>query len=364
VIPGLRDTLLRFLPHAHTTGLLRLGEPGRDSPVLLTCNYTLTVRRLRAALRGRDAWLLVVDSRGFNVWCAAGGGHLTHHDVISAIRTSGIADLVDHRRAVLPMLAATGVERRRIEDATGWTVTWGPARLDDLPAYLDRGNEVRTAERRVTFPGSDRMEMAAAWGFWMVALGFPIVAIAGGWPAAVATCVGALVATAALFAAIRRLPLLGGARWGTAILLLAVAAAVAAGILLPLGAIGLRSMLATGIGLVVAIGSLVSDVSGTTPHLPSSLNALATKRAAVDVLPEQCAGDALCTLVCPHAVLEMAGRSVSVVAPQRCIVCGACVVQCPRDAVRFRFPDGSVVEPETIRRTRLNLLGRRTAEED
>ena len=91
----LRDTMLRMLPHRAPTGLIRIGEPCRDSPVLLTGNFTLTVRRLMKVLKGRDAWLLCANSQGINVWCAAGGGHLTHHDVISVLRTSRIGEQVE-----------------------------------------------------------------------------------------------------------------------------------------------------------------------------------------------------------------------------------------------------------------------------
>lgn len=91
-LADLRDLVFRMLPHRVPTGLVALGRPDAESPVLVTGNYALTVRRLRRALTGVDAWLLVADSRGINVWCAAGGGHLTHHDVIAALRTSRVGE--------------------------------------------------------------------------------------------------------------------------------------------------------------------------------------------------------------------------------------------------------------------------------
>jgi ferredoxin len=53
-------------------------------------------------------------------------------------------------------------------------------------------------------------------------------------------------------------------------------------------------------------------------------------------------------------------RVVTIVRPGQCIQCGACVVQCPESALRFRYADGSVVEADTIRRTRMNMVGKRT----
>ena len=94
------ETFLRLLPHAAPTGLIRVGNPGPEDPVLVTGNYTLTIRRMKAALEGIDAWLLTANSNGINVWCAAGGGHLTHHDIIAVLRTSRIGEKVKHRHLI------------------------------------------------------------------------------------------------------------------------------------------------------------------------------------------------------------------------------------------------------------------------
>jgi hypothetical protein len=169
----LRDTVLRMLPHRTATGLLRVGTPTRKSPVLVTGNFILTVRRLRDVLRGRHLWLLVADSKGINIWCAASGGHFTHHSIIAAIRASGLAERVDHREIILPQLCATGVERRRITEATGFSTRWGPARLEDLPAFLDRGARVHKRDRFMRFPLWERMEMAAMCGIPMLAIALP-----------------------------------------------------------------------------------------------------------------------------------------------------------------------------------------------
>jgi NAD-dependent dihydropyrimidine dehydrogenase PreA subunit len=107
------------------------------------------------------------------------------------------------------------------------------------------------------------------------------------------------------------------------------------------------------------------DFAGTTPWLPSSINSL-SQPFALELVESRCTGAAECVLVCPRAVLEMDGprRKVEIARPEDCVRCGACIVQCPDDALRFRFSDGRVVEPETVRRTRLNMLGRRTVEVD
>ena len=91
----------RLFPCPSPTGLIRIGNPNSRSPVLLTCNFHLTVERLKRVLRGTDTWLLVADSKGVNVWCAAGGDEFNTHSVVSALKTSGIDDRVDHRTVIL-----------------------------------------------------------------------------------------------------------------------------------------------------------------------------------------------------------------------------------------------------------------------
>ena len=362
-LPGyLRDTLLRFLPHRARTGLRRIGDPGPDDPVLLTGNFALTVRRLQETLRGRQAWLLVANSRGINVWCAAGGGHLTHHDVISVIRTSGIGERVGHRELTLPQLGATGIERRLVTERTGWTCRWGPARLEELPGYLDRGQRTPTRARAMTFPWWERLELAAAWLFWIVLAVAALVWPLAGWRTAALTAGALTVLVSGVFLALPWLDLTGWRRWPvlTGAGLLAGGAA-AAGLLATGEDTVLRLALLGGMVLISA-WTLAADLSGSTPDRPSSMIAHSKGGARVDLLRERCTGATDCVQVCPRSVLKMDGKhhKVRIDAPERCISCAACVVQCPQDALRLRFPDGTVVEPATLRRTRVNLLGKRS----
>jgi ubiquinone/menaquinone biosynthesis C-methylase UbiE len=148
-------------------GLYAVGYPDSGSPVLVTGNFDLTVRRLVRAIDGQvNAWLLVTDSAGINVWCAAGGGYFTAEKVIAAVKSSYLEEVVDHHALVLPQLCANGVDGWRIRKQTGWGVHWGPARAEDIPAYL-AGKRVKTDVMRwVRFPLRDRLEMVT------VTLGF------------------------------------------------------------------------------------------------------------------------------------------------------------------------------------------------
>lgn len=360
----LRDTALRLFPHRAPTGVIRIGDPDRDAPVLLTGNFTLTVRRVRRALEDIDAWLLVADSKGINVWCGAAGGHLTHHDVISAIRTSGIDGMVDHRQLILPQLAATGVERRPIEQATGWQARWGPARIEDLPAVLTRGGSVHGSERRMRFPLWERLDMAAMWMLPMMLIGVTLFGVIGGWQVALATAALMGLTVPAIFAALPRLRVTGGGRWLTYAAGAAAGAAIGIGVLSLLDATSTARLVTVSIAAVIAMLVLSVDLAGSTPMYPSTVNAAVAGVPGIVLDIDRCNGAGDCIQVCPWEVLHLSGNPprADIVDENACIACGACIVQCPADALYFAFPDGRFVEPSTVRRTRLNLLGERTVE--
>lgn len=149
-------------------GLYRVGEPTADSPALVTANYRLSFDAVRSQLSGRDAWLLVVDTNGINVWCAAGKDLFTSLSVSRQIIESGLADVVSHRRLILPQLGATGVAAHEVKGYTGVSVIWGPVRASDIPAFLDAGNSATPEMRRVTFTLSERLaitgvELSRGW---------------------------------------------------------------------------------------------------------------------------------------------------------------------------------------------------------
>jgi len=178
VLIDLWASLFRILPPYPQVkpGVYAVGEPGRDSPLLVTGNFELTVRRLVRAIEGElDAWILVVDSGGINVWCAAGGGFLTADKIIGALHISGLSEVLHHHAVILPQLCANGVEGWRIREQTGWGVQWGPARAVDIPEYLARGRKKSDAMRWVTFPLRDRLEMTAVTlGFYALLILIPI----------------------------------------------------------------------------------------------------------------------------------------------------------------------------------------------
>lgn len=137
-------------------GLYALGEPDENAPVLVTANYKMSFDCLRQALPGRNAWILVLDTKGINVWCAAGKGTFGTNELVYRIEASGLKKVVSHRKIVLPQLGAPGVAAHQVKKLSGFKVHYGPVRSRDIPAYLDNGFMASKEMRIVTFPLADR----------------------------------------------------------------------------------------------------------------------------------------------------------------------------------------------------------------
>jgi len=158
-------------------GLYAVGHPDSHAPVLVTGNFDLTVRRLVREIDGKlDAWVLVADSSGINVWCAAGGGYFTAEKVIAAVKSTHLEQVVAHHALILPQLCANGVDGWRIRQETGWGVHWGPAKARDIPAYLAARRKKTDAMRWVRFPLKDRLEMVTVTlGFYGLLILLPVL---------------------------------------------------------------------------------------------------------------------------------------------------------------------------------------------
>ena len=140
-------------------GLYGMGSPTPESPVLVTANYKLTVDVLRRELRGRDLWILVLDTSNVNVWCAAGKGVFGTEELTRRIEATRLAERVTCRRIILPQLGAPGVAAHKVRSQTGFQVIYGPVRAKDIPEFLDNDQKATPQMRRMTFPFLERFEL-------------------------------------------------------------------------------------------------------------------------------------------------------------------------------------------------------------
>jgi CO dehydrogenase/acetyl-CoA synthase delta subunit len=148
--------------HILKPGLYALGNPNRDSIVLVSANYKLSFDFLRKELGGINAWILVIDTKGINVWCAAGKGTFGTQEIVRMINESGLSEKVDHQEIILPQLGASGVAAHEVKKLTGFKVIYGPVRSADIPAFLNAGKKATLEMRTVRFPFIDRVKLIPA----------------------------------------------------------------------------------------------------------------------------------------------------------------------------------------------------------
>jgi hypothetical protein len=143
--------------YAVTPGLYAVGGPTKDSDVFVTANYKLTFDILRRELKGMNAWILVLDTKGINVWCAAGKGTFGTDELIKRIAEAKLETVVDHRRITLPQLGAVGVNASTVQKNTGFRVSFGPVQARYIPAYVRAGYKKTEEMRTIGFSMLDRL---------------------------------------------------------------------------------------------------------------------------------------------------------------------------------------------------------------
>jgi hypothetical protein len=140
-------------------GLYAVGTPGQGSDVFVTANYKLSFDSLRKSLAGVNGWILVLDTKGVNVWCAAGKGTFGTKELVNRIRAVSLEKAVNHRRLILPQLGATGVAAHKVKEETGYIVNYGPVRASDIKEFVSNGYKAGKEMRKVTFGLKDRIKL-------------------------------------------------------------------------------------------------------------------------------------------------------------------------------------------------------------
>jgi hypothetical protein len=162
--------------YAVEPGLYAVGKPGENSSVLVSANYKLTFDTLRKNLSGLDCWLLILDTKGVNVWCAAGKGTFGTEELINRIEETGLPEIVAHRRLILPQLGASGVNSNEVVRRSGFSLVFGPVRASDIKRFIADGFKATREMRTVKFTVWDRfvltpVEMVAAGKTSLLVLG-------------------------------------------------------------------------------------------------------------------------------------------------------------------------------------------------
>lgn len=138
-------------------GLYSVGKPDSNSPVLVSANYKMSFDSLRKELMELNAWILVLDTKGVNVWCAAGKGTFGTQELLSRMAIVQLEKVVSHRTVIVPQLGAPGISAHEVTKFSGFKVVYGPVRAKDLQEFLKSGMKATSEMRRVKFTAYDRL---------------------------------------------------------------------------------------------------------------------------------------------------------------------------------------------------------------
>ncbi|MBI9044699.1 MAG: hypothetical protein JEZ06_09450 [Anaerolineaceae bacterium] len=143
--------------HRVDPGLYAIGNPNQNSPVFVTANYSLSFDALRSSIQGLDGYILVLDTQGINVWCAAGKGTFGTVELIHQIEASRLKEIVDHREVIVPQLGAPGIIAHEVKSQSGFRIIYGPVRAKDLPEFMQNHKKASPQMRKVEFPLWERL---------------------------------------------------------------------------------------------------------------------------------------------------------------------------------------------------------------
>lgn len=336
-----RCVILWYNPIRFPVGLLESGKPGPDSPVLVSGNYYHTVRRLQRAVRKINCYILVADSAGINVWCAAGVCDFNEHKIADAVHSEGLAGKVAHRELILPQLGAVGIDLKRLRKESGFRGVWGPADLEDIPAFLDQGKKSDEKMRLVRFSQADRFYNAV--GVFNIFLLFPFLSWLAGYSEGAHFFLAInLIEIFSIFLFYHALPF----KYPTSnSVLVGVITLVA----VLIDAVCLRpvtsSVLLFRIVATIMINFLVTiDMLGSTPFFKTTMGHWLRKWDNHSLFqPEildHCTGCGECEDVCPKLIFTMEaradgnGKKIALThLYNECIECLACVKQCPVESI-------------------------------
>jgi len=125
--------------------------------VLVTANYKMSFDNLRKELPGLDAWIMVIDTNGINVWCAAGKGTFGTEEIVKRLGAVHLSRIVSHRTIILPQLGAPGVAAHEVRRLSGFRVVYGPVSARDIKEFLGAGMKATREMRIVEFGFLDRL---------------------------------------------------------------------------------------------------------------------------------------------------------------------------------------------------------------
>jgi acetyl-CoA decarbonylase/synthase complex subunit gamma len=124
-------------PMAIDEGIYEINSPRKDSPVLITTNFSLTYFIVSSEIEASKVptYLLIKDTDGLSTLTAWSAGKFSGDIIAPFVKKCGIEEKVDHRRIVIPGYVAS-IKGELEEELSGWEVVVGPREASDIPSWL------------------------------------------------------------------------------------------------------------------------------------------------------------------------------------------------------------------------------------
>lgn len=124
-------------PMTADQGIYPINNPDENSPILVTCNFSLTYFIISGEIESSrvPAWLCVQDTEGLSVMTAWAAGKFSGETVGAFIKKCGVRNKVKHSTIIIPGYAA-GISGELEEELGDWKVVVGPREASQLPKFL------------------------------------------------------------------------------------------------------------------------------------------------------------------------------------------------------------------------------------
>jgi len=124
-------------PMTTKEGIYPINNPDENSPVLVTCNFSLTYFIVSGEIENSrtPSWLCVMDTEGLSVMTAWAAGKFVGDLVGAFMKKCGIIEKIQRKKVIIPGYAAAILGDLE-EELPGWEVLVGPREAAHLPAYL------------------------------------------------------------------------------------------------------------------------------------------------------------------------------------------------------------------------------------
>ena len=121
-------------------GIYELNNPGPESPVLVTSNFSLTYFIVSGEIESSrvPTYLAVLDTEGLSVLTAWAAGKFVGDLLGSFIKKSGIEGKLTKRRLVIPGAVAVILGDLEEELGSNWSVAVGPRDGSSIPTFLKK----------------------------------------------------------------------------------------------------------------------------------------------------------------------------------------------------------------------------------